>query len=110
MQKARLSTKQRKLRRLIEEATIDCYDESEQANGLLTMIQEHLSCPVTARVVGEPVEVVNFDSGEGGMEIVALCKRHGKTYEVGVTSLEWDGKSPKGAEWSEAYRVWLRGT
>lgn len=106
----RTDPKQRRFSRLIEEATVDCYDEWEQATGFLTMIQDHLSCPVTARVVGEPVEVVDFDTGDGGLDVVALCKRHGKSYKVGVTSLEWDGKPPKGAEWIEAYRTWLKGT
>jgi hypothetical protein len=109
MRKPRLSATQRHLRRLIEEATVDCYGEWEQASGFLTMIQDHIACPVTARVVGEPVQVIGFDCGEGGTDVVAKCKRHGKTYKIGVLSLEWDQKPPKGAEWIEAYRAWLRG-
>ncbi len=110
MQRLRLSAaKERRLRHLIKEATIDCYDEWEQAAGFLIIIQGHIACPVTARVVGEPVQVVNFDGGEGGTEVVAKCKRYGKTYKIGVLSLEWDQKPPKGAEWIEAYRAWLRG-
>ena len=44
-----------KLRRLIDEATVDTYDEEEQAAGFLTMIQNHVPCPFTALAVGEPV-------------------------------------------------------
>ena len=106
----RADPKQRRLSRLIEKATVDCYDEGEQAAGLLTAIQDHVGCPMSARVVGEQVQVVRFDSGEGGMDIVALCKRRGKTYKISVTSIEWDRKPPKGAEWIEAYRAWLKGT
>jgi len=110
MQRPRLSTTPRHLKRLIEEATVDCYNEWEQASGFLTAIQDRIACPVTARVVGEPVQVVGFDCGDGGTEVVARCKRHGKTYKVSVLSLEWDEKPPKGAEWVEAYRAWLRGS
>jgi len=109
MRKSKFSVQPRTLKRLIEEATVDCYDEWEQASGFLAKIQDHATCPVAARVVGEPVQVVGFDSAEGGTDIVALCKRQGKTYKIGVLSLEWDGKPPKGAEWIEAYRAWLRG-
>lgn len=60
MRKPRLSAvKQRQLRRLIEETTVDCYNEWEQASGFLTMIQDHIACPVIARVVGEPVQVID---------------------------------------------------
>lgn len=100
---------QHRLRLLIGEATVDCYDEWEQASGFLAMIEDHLTCPVMAHVVGEPVQVVGFDNAEGGTDIVALCKRRGKSYKIGILSLEWDGKPPKGAEWVEAYRAWLRG-
>lgn len=109
MRKSKFSVQQRKLRQLIEEATVDCYDEWEQATGFLVMMQNHIACPFTARVLGEPVRVVDFDNGEGRTNIVARCKRQGKTYKIGVLSLEWDGKPPKGAEWIEAYRAWLRG-
>jgi hypothetical protein len=50
----------RKLDRLIEEATVDAYDESEQAIGFLTMMQDNMPCPFPARVVGELVEVDHF--------------------------------------------------
>ena len=110
MQKPRLSAKQRQLRRLIEEATVDAYNEEEQATGFLTMIHNHVPCPFTALVVGEPVQVVGFDFGEPyETTVMAVCRRKGKRHKINVTSLEWEGATPQGAEWIEAYRVWLRG-
>ena len=44
----RLSKK--KMAALVEEATVDCYSESEQATGLFTMIDDHLSTPFQATV------------------------------------------------------------
>ena len=101
MRKSKVVVQQHKLKQLIEEATVDCYDEWEQASGFLAMIQDHLTCPVMARVVGEPVQVVGFDDAEGGTDIVALCKRQGKTYKIGVLSLEWDSKPPRGLSGSK---------
>ena len=51
----------KKLDKLIEEATVDAYNDSEQACGFLTMIEEHIRCPFNAKVVGEVVEVMGFD-------------------------------------------------
>lgn len=96
----------RKLDRLIEEATVDAYDESEQAAGFLTMIEDNMSCPFPARVVGELVEVEGFDSKGRNTVIYAICRRSRKKYLVEVTTLEWEGKPPKGAEWIEAYKAW----
>ncbi len=97
--------------RLIEAATVDAYNEEEQATGFLTMIQDHLACPFTALVVGEPVQVVGFDFGEPyETTVMAVCRRNGKRYKINVTSLAWEDTPPKGAEWIEAYRAWLRGT
>jgi len=35
-------TEKRKLARLIEQATVDAYDESEQAAGFLTIMQDNM--------------------------------------------------------------------
>jgi hypothetical protein len=88
---------------------VDAYGEDEQATGLLTMMQEHIACPVSALVVGEPVQVIGFDFSDRDSTIVALCKRHGKQYRIGVTSLDWEGKPPHGSELIEAYKARLKG-
>jgi hypothetical protein len=46
--------------RLVEEAVVDCYNESEQATGLYTMIEEHLSFPFATTVFGVPVTMEQF--------------------------------------------------
>ncbi|MBI3319946.1 MAG: hypothetical protein HYZ89_05115 [Candidatus Omnitrophica bacterium] len=99
-----------RLQRMIEAATVDAYNDEEQATGFLTMIQDHLPCPFTALVVGEPVRVMGFDFGEPyETTVMAVCRRN-KRYKTNVTSLEWEGRAPPGAEWIEAYRAWLRGS
>ena len=69
------------LETLIEEATVDCYDEYEQAAGLLTMIQDELDLPFTTRVLG---------------------------MEVAVSDLPLPLPPPDGAQWIAAYRLWAR--
>ena len=95
------------LDRMIEEATVDAYGEYEQAGGFLVMMEDNISCPFKAKVVGEIVEVEGFDLPGDSTSIQALCLRNGKKYKIDVTSLEWDGKPPKGVEWIDAYKAWL---
>ena len=45
----------RKLDKMIEEATVDCYDELEQASGFYTMIEDHLAVPFATRALGAEV-------------------------------------------------------
>lgn len=49
------------LERLVEEATLDAYGESEQVTGLLTMIEEHLEVPFAAKILGLDVTVERVD-------------------------------------------------
>lgn len=62
-----------------------------------------------ALVVGEEVEVRGFDWAGAPHEIVALCRRKGRTHRVNVTALQWAAGRPAGAEWFDAYRAWLKG-
>jgi len=67
------------------------------------MMENDISCPFPARVVGELVSVEEFDSKGNTPGIFAICRRNKKKYLVEVTALEWEGKPPKGAEWIDAY-------
>jgi hypothetical protein len=98
-----------RLRALIEEATVDCYNDYEQTSGLLTMIQDEVSCPFRAKVTGEEVEVLAFESPRAGLGLHAVCRRKGKEYKVDVHSLEWIEPRPQGFEWIEAYLAWREG-
>ena len=59
---------------MIEEATVDCYNESEQATGLLTMIEEHLALPFETLVLGVRITVDAVDLSQDD-RIVAICVR-----------------------------------
>jgi len=93
---------------MIEEATVDCYNDDEQHEGFLVTLEEHLRCPVRGLVVGEAVTVLRFDR-EPSSGIVAICRRGRRVFRINLTAVEWPGAPPPGAEWMEAYRAWLRG-
>src|SRR5262245_2425181 len=89
------SRDQERLRELIEEATVDCYDEDEPEQGLLTMIESNLVCPFTAKVLGETVEVTDLRQPPSGPGLKAVCQSKGKEHLIDITSLEWPKQKPK---------------
>lgn len=93
---------------LIEEATIDCYNDEEQAMGLFTMIEENLVVPLETMILGVPVRVERIDINDAG-EIVAICKRGGQRQAIPLVDLPLPSPPPAGSEWIAAYRHWARG-
>jgi hypothetical protein len=76
----------RTARKLIEEATVECYDVEEQAGGFCTMIEENLALPFTTRVLGVDVSVVAVDMDDVGAPKV-VCQNGGERQRIGLTDL-----------------------
>ena len=91
---------------MVEEATVDCYDEDEQVGGLFAMIEDKLSVPFESLVLGVEVTVASVDLVDSG-QIVAICCRGGMRQAISILDLPLPTPPPEGAEWIEAYRRWL---
>ncbi len=105
--KASVTYDRSKLRALIDEATTDSNDESDEHAGLLGMIREEVSCPFRARIQGEEVECTRFEWPKKGYSLNAVCQtRKGRTRIVDISLLEWPDSLPDGHEWIEAYLAW----
>lgn len=99
-----------RLRDLLEEATVDCYDEDEQFAGIFcTLAEGGLNFPLRARVLGDLVDVVDLDGGSSNLRrgITAIVRKGGQEYLVGLADLEFVDPDPASAEWLEVYRYWL---
>ena len=59
---------------LVEEAAVDCYNESDQATGFYPMIEDNLQLPFETEVLGVPVTVIAVDVTEDGL-VVAVGQR-----------------------------------
>ena len=93
------------LDKLIEEATTDAYNESEQAGGFFAMIEENLALPFLTQVLGQEVTVAKLDITKRD-EIVAICARGKATQAIPILDLPMPNPRPEGAEWIDAYRRW----
>jgi hypothetical protein len=95
-----------RLNALIEQATVDCYNEDEQVTGLFTMIEDNLGLPFQTSVLGVSVTVAKVDLTDNN-QIVAICQRDGLRQAIPILDLPLPAPAPRGAEWIEAYRRWL---
>ena len=96
-----------RLDELIEEATVDAYDESEQATGFYTMFEEHLAMPFKTIVLGMEVTIERIDMSDDE-QIVAVCSRNKSRQRIPIVDLPLPDPPPKGSEWIDAYRRWAR--
>ena len=94
-----------RLAEMIEEATVDAYNESEQKTGWFTMIDENLAVPFETSVLGVLVTVEQVDLNRSE-QIVALCTRGRSRQSFPILDLPLPKPPPDGAEWIEAYRQW----
>lgn len=97
----------RRLDKLIQEATVDCYDDSEQMTGFYTMLEEHLDLPFKTQVLGLDVTVEAIELTEAA-EMVAVCARGSIRQAIPLLRLPLPRPRPRGVEWIEAYRRWGR--
>ncbi|MEV7969995.1 calcium-binding protein [Sphaerisporangium sp. NPDC088356] len=93
------------LEALVEQATVDAYDEDEQVSGFHIMLEEHLAVPFETTVLDVEVTVKKIDllSGSG---IVAICARGPHRQAIGILDLPLPTPPPEGSEWIDAYRHW----
>lgn len=98
----------KKLDALIEEATVDAYNEDEQRVGFLTMMQDNLALPFSVKLLGVDTTVEKVDLASDG-RIVAICRREGVRQKIGILDLPLPRPAPAGSEWIAAYRHWSSG-
>jgi hypothetical protein len=90
---------------MVEEASVDCYNEDEQITGLFTMLEDNLVLPFQTQVLGVTVTVERVDL-TASAQIVANCSRDRVRQTIPILDMPLPAPSPEGAEWIEAYRQW----
>ncbi len=94
------------LRDLIEEATIDCYDEDEQFWGFYGALED-LSFPFQATVLGESVRITGLSSKSNLRRGVMIeLKKQGRTYAFPLSEIDATELKGQTAAWVAAYQLW----
>lgn len=95
-----------KLDALIEDLTVDAYDDEEQLPAFLVGAQEALVPGEPATILGVEVNVVTVDRGpDVRTGLTARVQRDGATYEVAPADLTLAPESARGLVVA-AYRRW----
>jgi len=98
---------QQRLAALVEEATVDAYNESEQAMGFYTMLENDLRLPFDTEILGVTVTVESIDiAGNDDERLVAVCRKGKVSQRISLEDLPLPSTLPAGAEWILAYRHW----
>lgn len=90
---------------MIEEATVDCCNDSECETGFYTMLDQHLDTPFQTSVLGTPVTVTGVDLSTDD-QLVVICIRDSTRQSLPILDLPLPTPPPAGAEWINAYRLW----
>jgi hypothetical protein len=96
-----------KLDRMIEDAIVDAYGESEQIVGFYTMLEDNLTLPFKTEMLGVEVTVERIDLTDDE-RIIAVCSRGKARQRVPLLDLPLPSPSPAGADWIAALRRWAR--
>ena len=102
-----MTISRKRFNEMVEEATVDCYNDSELTTGWFTMIEDNLAIPFETTVLGVTVKVDKIDLTDTE-QIVARCRRGNMRQVVPILDLPLPTPPPNGADWIEAYRRWLR--
>ena len=90
---------------LIDEITVDCYDEDERLTGFEAAFDEDASFPCPGTVVGEQVEGLHVGQRDGRHELIATCHRNGRRYEIALLDVDTHA-DPATSRLLAAYRRW----
>jgi hypothetical protein len=91
---------------LIEEVTVDAYNESEQLTAFETAFDEVANFPCPGTLIGEEVEVLSLIADDGRGELLATCRRAGRRYKVALQEIDLRS-DPTTLRLFAAYKRWL---
>lgn len=92
---------------LIEELTVDCYNDEEQLIGLLTGAEEALVVGEIATVAGAEIRIIAVDCpSDIRRGLTAMCERDGHRFELSLADIRFGDTSELGRI-AGAYRHWL---
>ena len=92
-----------------ENACVDAYNEYEQHTGFMTAMEEELSFPFSAKVLGDVVSVVAMEwpeDSEFGLDLV--IERNADKHRIDARSVELVNRLPDGHLTLAAYLQWRR--
>jgi len=98
-----------RLEDLIGRAVADASSDEEEQLGFFSALEDHLKLPFKTALRGRPVSVLGLEVDPDD-EIAARCidLKTREPLSTPLLDLPLPKPPPKGAEWIEAYRLWVQ--
>lgn len=106
----RVATGKREIDQLIEDVTLDCYNDDEERTAFLVAFHEHLTRePVSATIVGFGTELIGVDDGGDRRGLVADVRHSGGVHTMALHDVMLTpGADTDLAGLQQAYCEWCR--
>lgn len=97
----------KKLEKMAEDATVDCYDDEVFAGWACTL-EDELPLPLKCKILGQETLMVKVETDDSGKSVLGVIKsgKSKSTIRVPIQDIEFVNKS-KELQWVDAYRHWL---
>lgn len=91
------------LDQIIEDATIDAYDISEQISGFQVLLEDADICPFAAQLSGKSVTIIRIKVKND--RLFGIYRYGGVKHTIDLLDLKFDPKM-KGYQYLAAYKKW----
>ena len=95
----------RELERIVEEATIDCYDEYEQIKGWCAYLQDKIDRQCRCKVGQKESLLIGFATNKNGSALLAVVRADMNEYKLAAETVTILAK--KISKYLEAYKQWI---
>jgi hypothetical protein len=105
-----MTTSQREIDRLIENVTVDCYNDDEERSAFVVAFRERLvGEPTPATIVGFATELTGIDDDGDRRALVAHLRHSGRAHTAALYDVALSADAdPDLAFLLEAYRAWCQ--
>ena len=99
-----------RIEELLEQATVDCYDEEEEFSGVVITLLDNLHFPLQADVLGERVEIIDVLESASSLRkgVVVQARKDGKAYPLSLSEVTIIDPDAESAELLAMYHYWAR--
>jgi hypothetical protein len=101
-------------KKMVEEATVDCYTDEEAFMGMVYTLRDKLKFPFNAKVLGKEIKIVDIDDTKSSPKTGIMTKilLNGKQHTIPLSTIQLlNEKSKKGKynkKWIDAFRWWAQ--
>ncbi len=92
--------------KIIEEATMDCYDESEQISGWACLLDDRIKTPCKCIVGNEKAVLEKIDTEDNSYVVIGILRLNKTKIRVFIQDITFENS--KAMQHINAYKYWCK--